>query len=105
MLLIQHILLIREIQTKIFDGFSIFISTLDLDGFSQDTGVPGLSRDGAYQSLTVVPPLDEQRAIVAFLDAETNHINTLVAKQQRMIALLKEKRKAVISHAITNCKL
>lgn len=49
----------------------------------------------------VVPPPAEQRAIAAFLDRETAKIDALVEAQERLIALLKEKRQAVISHAVT----
>jgi type I restriction enzyme, S subunit len=47
------------------------------------------------------PPLPEQTAIAAFLDRETGKIDALVAEQEKLIALLKEKRQAVISHAVT----
>ncbi len=47
------------------------------------------------------PPLREQCAISAFLDRETAKIDALVAEQQSLIALLKEKRQALISHAVT----
>jgi len=47
------------------------------------------------------PSLMEQRQIAAFLDHETANIDRLIAKQERLIALLKEKRQAVISHAVT----
>ena len=47
------------------------------------------------------PPMMEQYRIVAFLDQETAKIDALVAEQQRLIELLKEKRQAVISHAVT----
>src|SRR5690606_15405004 len=43
----------------------------------------------------------EQAAIVAFLDRETAKIDALVEEQRRLIELLKEKRHAVISHAVT----
>ncbi|MCS6126906.1 restriction endonuclease subunit S [Shewanella baltica] len=49
----------------------------------------------------IVPPLEEQRTIAAFLDYETARIDQLIAKQQKLIELLKEKRQAVISHAVT----
>jgi type I restriction enzyme S subunit len=56
----------------------------------------------AFGSLFCIrPPLPEQRAIAAFLDSETGKIDTLVAEQRRLIELLKEKRQAVISHAVT----
>jgi type I restriction enzyme S subunit len=47
------------------------------------------------------PSLDEQRRIAAFLDRETAKLDTLIAKQERLIELLQEKRQAVISHAVT----
>jgi len=48
-----------------------------------------------------VPPLAEQVKIALFLDHETAKIDALVADQERLIELLKEKRQAVISHAVT----
>lgn len=48
-----------------------------------------------------VLPVDEANKIAAFLDYETARIDQLIAKQQRLIELLKEKRQAVISHAVT----
>ena len=47
------------------------------------------------------PPIDEQTQIAAFLDRETAKIDGLVAEQRRLMELLKEKRQAVISHAVT----
>jgi len=46
-------------------------------------------------------PIPKQRAIAAFLDQETSKIDALIAEQHRLINLLKEKRQAVISHAVT----
>jgi len=48
-----------------------------------------------------VPALSEQRAIVVFLDRETAKIDALVAKKERLIELLQEKRTAVISQVVT----
>jgi len=48
-----------------------------------------------------VVPIDEQRTIATFLDYETARIDRLIAQQQLLIELLKEKRQAVISHAVT----
>ncbi|MFG0493223.1 restriction endonuclease subunit S [Raoultella sp. zjy_5] len=49
----------------------------------------------------LLPPLEEQCTIAAFLDYETTRIDKLIAQQQRLIELLKEKRQAVISNAVT----
>ena len=67
-----------------------------------------LVRDGQalrYENFTLIHlpdlPYDEQESIATFLDQETAKIYALIAEQQRMIELLKEKRQAVISHAVT----
>ena len=48
-----------------------------------------------------LPSVEEQTRIVEFLDYETAKIDALIEKQQQLIELLKEKRQAVISHAVT----
>jgi type I restriction enzyme S subunit len=48
-----------------------------------------------------LPPLFEQTQIARFLDHETARIDALIAEQERLIELLREKRQAVISHAVT----
>ncbi|WP_435980559.1 restriction endonuclease subunit S [Psychrobacter sp. DM4] len=48
-----------------------------------------------------LPEKEEQVQIANFLDFETAQIDTLIEKQQTLIQLLKEKRQAVISHAVT----
>lgn len=49
----------------------------------------------------LIPPMDEQQTIAAFLDRETARIDALIKKKQRQIELLQEKRTALISHAVT----
>jgi type I restriction enzyme, S subunit len=67
-----------------------------------------LVRDGQalrYENFTKVDlplvPMEEQTTIAEFLDRETEKIDELVAEQRRLMELLKEKRQAVISHAVT----
>ncbi|WP_316551105.1 restriction endonuclease subunit S [Klebsiella michiganensis] len=48
-----------------------------------------------------IPKLDEQRNLILFIEHETAKIDNLIEKQQQLIELLKEKRQAVISHAVT----
>lgn len=47
-----------------------------------------------------VPSLDDQRAIADYLDRETARIDTLIAEQRRLIEMLRERRTAVIDHAL-----
>ena len=49
----------------------------------------------------VLPPKADQQKIVAFLDTETTRIDNLIAKQEKLIGLLEEQRKSIISHAVT----
>lgn len=60
-----------------------------------------LVRDDFKNAPFAIPPLPEQTAIAEFLDRETGKIDELVAEQRRLMELLKEKRQAVISHAVT----
>jgi len=60
-----------------------------------------MSRDDLMSFPVLLPPRADQSAIAAFLDRETAKIDALVAEQERLISLLKEKRQAVISHAVT----
>ena len=43
----------------------------------------------------------EQTQIASFLDYETFRIDNLIAKQEKLIELLEEQRKSIISHAVT----
>lgn len=49
----------------------------------------------------LVPEVAEQIAIATFLDRETGKIDALIAEQEKLLALLAEKRQATISHAVT----
>lgn len=48
-----------------------------------------------------IPSLIEQNTIANFLDTETTRIDNLIAKQEKLIELLEEQRKSIISHAVT----
>lgn len=64
-------------------------------------GVPHLFQADLRKFFQLLPPNPEQIQIARFLDHETGKIDLLIEKQQELIALLKEKRQAVISHAVT----
>ena len=65
------------------------------------TTVKHLSSIDILKTLYALPPVGELDKIVVFLDHETAKIDSLIEKQQQLIKLLKEKRQAVISHAVT----
>lgn len=77
------------------------LSTLGLDQGSADSAVPGLSRDKAYSSRIMLPPLDTQRRIAEYLDDKTARIDALIEKKRALLDRLAEKRQALITRAVT----
>lgn len=63
--------------------------------------VESIEADLLTNTLFPLPPVGEQIVITAFLDRETTRIDELVAKKERLIELLQEKRDALITHAVT----
>ena len=61
----------------------------------------GLNSGIVRELVVVLPPIQEQRTLLKFIGGETGKIDALVEEQQLLIELLKEKRQAVISHAVT----
>lgn len=66
------------------------LQTLGLDLHSEDTGVPGLSREKAYQSKLRVPLSTEQERIADFLDEQTARIDALIAEKEQLSERLRE---------------
>lgn len=74
---------------------------IDFGRLSNPGAVPSIN-DGQLREIPIaIPPLPEQQAIATFLDREMGRIDSLIGKKQRFIELLKEKRMALISHAVT----
>ncbi len=73
----------------------------ELDSLGQGSTFKELSRTKLEAVYITVPALIEQQAIASFLDRETARINQLIAKKERQIELLQEKRSALISHVVT----
>lgn len=61
----------------------------------------GLSLENVREAIVLLPSLGEQMEIVHFLDAETARLDALAAEATRAIDLLKERRSALISAAVT----
>lgn len=61
----------------------------------------GLPKPAVGEVLVPVPPLQEQRAIAAFLDRETANVDALIAKKQQLIERLTEYRTALIARTVT----
>ncbi|MDI3368836.1 restriction endonuclease subunit S [Pseudomonas sp. V104_10] len=75
--------------------------TIPFQFYSTSTALPSMTQGDLLNHPCAIPPAEEQAQIARFLDHETAHIDALIEEQQRLIELLKEKRQAVISHAVT----
>ncbi len=60
-----------------------------------------ISKDVFGSIRFAVPPFDEQKEIVSFLNQETSQIDTLISKKERLIEKLLERRQALITHVVT----
>ena len=67
----------------------------------QGATVESIEQDYLSDTVMPVPPLSEREHIVQYLDRETARIDALIEKKTRFIELLREKRQALITHAVT----
>lgn len=80
---------------------SQFLMARNLNQLANQNAQPLITGSMVGNQFIPIPPLSEQQAISAFLDRSTERIDTLVAKKKRLVEVLKEKRTALISHAVT----
>ena len=92
--------LIYEIQDQYYWYLCVCIEP-EMRKYATGMGIPHVNGEELRGILLPLPDLNEQAQIANFLDHETAKIDTLIAKQEKLIELLKEKRQAVISHAVT----
>jgi type I restriction enzyme S subunit len=106
---------ITAIRACIHDGF-VYFPDLKIPNkflfyvFAGEQAYKGLGKFGTQLNLNTdtvgdikvgIPSCGDAEKIINFLDHETAKIDTLIEQQQQLIQLLKEKRQAVISHAVT----
>src|SRR5690625_4088089 len=102
----QHVCVIRLDKPDEASGWVAWAMKAPATKEQVKVSQTGAAREGLnFEQLAgfylCMPTLTERRTISAFLDHETARIDALVEEQQRLIELLKEKRQAVISHAVT----
>jgi type I restriction enzyme S subunit len=91
-----------ELSHRVDGRFLYYYATCFQFGqYSTNTALPSMAQEDLANIYMAAPGPSEQALIAAFLDHETARIDALVEEQQRLIELLKEKRQAVISHAVT----
>ena len=103
----SHLLRVRVKEDQIVpEFFKLLIAespeiAYQIKVFGKGSIMHGLN-SGIVKSLNLpLPSIEEQKLILRFLEYETLQIDNLITKQEKLIELLKEKRQAVISHAVT----
>jgi len=91
-----------EVLPKTYGRYAYYAATtIPFSLYSTNTALPSMSQFDLANHALPLPSYQEQTQIARFLDHETAKIDTLIHEQKRLIELLKEKRQAVISHAVT----
>ncbi|MBU1782850.1 restriction endonuclease subunit S, partial [bacterium] len=91
---------------KIYENSDIRFVMHSLNCVDYEKYITGSTRDKLTQSdlsriIIPFPPFSEQQSIANFLDQKTSKIDELIKKNEKLVELLKEKRQAIISHAVT----
>jgi type I restriction enzyme S subunit len=80
---------------------SMYALKINLRSIKQSTGIQNLDSEQYLDEGVAAPSLDEQATIAATLDRETARIDALIGKAEQSITLLKERRSAFITAAVT----
>src|SRR3989338_1067655 len=101
----EHVFILRT-NNNFKDGLLYYNLVSDftqdlINLFSRGAAQAGLPSDFVSNIFLLIPPEPEQTAIATFLDHKTAKIDELIKKNEGLIELLKEKRQAIISHAVT----
>ena len=93
------------IKSKIIDNQFQWYSFKSFESILKDScngmGIPHVDGKFFRGSAFLVPPIEEQQAIVNYLDNKTTKIDDLISKKEEFIQLLEEERVAVINQAVT----
>lgn len=97
----EHAVVVTPIKRAATIWLGELLRSMNLNQYSQSAAQPGLAIDKIKELCLPLPPFSEQGAIAAYLDRETGRIDSLIAKKKRLVELLREKRTAMISRAVT----
>ena len=96
-----NIIVPNKSVTLEFLAYSLIAQLEQIKQSSNSSTIGIINQDKTKQLVISLPAFIEQNQIIKYLDHETAQIDILIAKQEKLIELLKEKRQAVISHAVT----
>ncbi|WP_419630050.1 restriction endonuclease subunit S, partial [Thiolapillus sp.] len=92
----------KGVQPEFLVRFMLSVGFIrEVDSSTYGAKMPRASWDFIGNLLVTLPPTGEQTTIAAFLDEKTTQIDQLIEKKTRFIELLKEKRAALVTEAVT----
>ncbi len=80
---------------------ALYCARITTNSINQTSGIQNLDQERYLNEFAAFPAMAEQKLIVSLVDRETTRIDALITKKTRFIELLKEKRQALITHAVT----
>ncbi len=97
----EHAVVVNVHDGHVVRWLGEVLRSMNLNQYSQSAAQPGISVEVIGSLSIPVPPGAEQEAIANYLGRETARIDGLIAEKERMLALLEEKRAALISRVVT----
>ena len=78
-----------------------FLQTIDLAGLESSSAIPGINREIIYDQNITLPPLNEQKRIIAKLDVIIPRIDSVKARLEKVPMIIKRFRQSVLTAAVT----
>lgn len=84
-----------------YQHHAAYVARVNVKSIKQTSGIQNLDQHQYLNEMAAFPAFDEQVAVSDYLDRTTSRIDTLIAKTERSIELLREHRTALITAAVT----
>lgn len=84
-----------------YQHHAAYVARVNVKSIKQTSGIQNLDQHQYLNEMAAFPKFDEQVSVSDYLDQKTSRIDTLIAKTQRSIELLREHRTALITAAVT----
>lgn len=97
----EHALVVYQRRSFDLRFGRYLLEVLDLNRQAIRTAQPLINTEIVEDAIGAFPSITEQRVIADYLDRETAQLDALVAAKERLLELLAEKRRALITRAVT----
>jgi type I restriction enzyme S subunit len=97
----EHAVVVRALDSIDLKYFANILETMNLRQYSESAAQPGLAVQKIKNLEFPFPPLEEQKAIVEYIEKETAIIDKAIERTEREIELIKEYKTTLISEVVT----